>query len=711
MDGQREEEAERSSGTVGRMEREEPWSQQGAHAEPELYVRRSDEQVARFDPQRIVDALVREAHVDVELATKISAEVTEAIARAGIRALSSALIRELVNVKLLEYGLEAAHRAHSRLGVPLYDADRLIRQSAREREAPPHGPEGTSLLLAEAIKREYAIREVFSEAVAEAHLTGGIHIQGLGAVDRPYAITSSLDYLKRYGIALPHGFASARPARHPEVLLAHLVKFSAALHGYLAGPVIWDSLNVALAPYLRDAEDRDLRQLAQLLLFELSAPAVARGGQVIACEVHVDWEVPAYLAHRPALGPHGEETGETYAAYGEIARRFLLQLLDVYREGDGRGRPFLTPRLVLHLTEHFTRIEGYREFLDLLCHVLAERGGVRLVFDRDPSGSFFSRFSVPFGPSHERAQTWQWRTAVLQAVAVNLPRLGYRADGDLLAFLQQLTEVMELVAQAHLEKRIFLEKLMALGETGPLALLAVRHPETTFLKLTWTTHLICPFGLDETVWLLTGQHLHESDQAVEMALRIATHLVREAERLSDKHKVRFVVADSTDEMAAHRLARLDVRSPFAARATETVSGDVEKGDVYYSRPFKVLPHASVRALERVRIEGLLHDLGIFGVTTPIWLSERATAIEPLVALVSRGFFQTHSAGLLPAPDFTLCLDCGRCVRGLHRQCPHCHSSRLDGLALGAQAFSRLSTWNHGLLAEWRHRYRVDEDLG
>jgi ribonucleoside-triphosphate reductase len=693
------------------MEREEARPREGVGSEPELYVRRSDEQVARFDPQRIVDALVREAHVEVELATKISREVQEAIARAGVRTLSSSLIRELVNAKLLEYGLEAASRAHSRLGVPLYDVDRLIRQSAREQEAPPHGPEGTSLVLAEAIKREYAIREVFSEAVAEAHLTGAIHLQNMGAVDRPHTLASSVDYLKRFGILLPHGFASARPARHPEVLLAHLVKFSAVLHGYLAGPVVWDSLNVALAPYVRDADDRDLRQLAQGLMFELSAPAVARGGQVIACDVHLDWEVPAYLASRPALGPQGEETGQPYAAYGEVARRFLRQLLEVYREGDAEGRPFLTPRLVLHLTERFATIEGYREFLDLLCDVIVRRGGVRVVFDRDETQSFFSRFGVPLASGHERAETWRWRTAVLQAIAVNLPRLGYRADGDVLAFFEQLTDTMEVVAHAHLEKRIFLEKLMALGEAGPLALLALRRSEMAFLKLTWTTHLICPFGLDEAVWLLTGKHLHESDQAVEMALRITAHMMREAERLSAKHKVRFVIADSTDEVAAHRLARLDLRSPFAARAADTVSGDAEHGEVYYSRPFKVLPHAAVRALERVRIEGLLHDLGPFGVTTPIWLGEKATAAEPLAALISRGFFQTHSAGILPAPEFTLCAECGHCARGLHRHCPQCHGSRLDGLALGVQAFGRLSTWNRGLLAEWRHRYRVDEDLG
>ncbi|MEP7336689.1 MAG: ATP cone domain-containing protein, partial [Acidobacteriota bacterium] len=153
----------------------------------ELLVRQSDESVAPFDAQRITDALVRETGIGSELAEQISLEVQEQIERSGIRALTAALIRGLVDARLLEYGLVAEYRKHSRLGVPLYDVDRMIQSGTSDTAHLTemlHGPEGTSLALAEAIKREYAILTVFSDAVASAHLSGDLFLENLGEIDR-----------------------------------------------------------------------------------------------------------------------------------------------------------------------------------------------------------------------------------------------------------------------------------------------------------------------------------------------------------------------------------------------------------------------------------------------------------------------------------------------------------------------------------------------
>ncbi|MBK6799041.1 MAG: hypothetical protein IPG76_20210 [Acidobacteria bacterium] len=80
-----------------------------------------------------------------------------------------------------------------------------------------NGPEGTSLALAEAIKRDYAMGYVF-EAVAKAHFEGDFHIANLGEVDRPTTMIGSIDFTKRHGVRLPGGFAGSRPAPPFEVL-------------------------------------------------------------------------------------------------------------------------------------------------------------------------------------------------------------------------------------------------------------------------------------------------------------------------------------------------------------------------------------------------------------------------------------------------------------------------------------------------------------
>jgi ribonucleoside-triphosphate reductase len=678
--------------------------------EPEVLVRRSDEDVALFDSQRIADALVREASLDPDLAYQISLEIREMIQKLGFRALSSSLIRGLVDAKLLELGLEDSYRSHTRLGVPFFDVDRVMHSSFRETSAQPYGPEGTSLMLAESIKREYAILSVFSDQIAQAHLVGDIHIHGIGSVDRPHSLTSAVDYVKEFGITLPEGFASSRPARRAEVLAAHIVKLSAALQGYLAGPIVWDSLNFAIAPFLTDIDDRAIKQLAQTLVFEFSAPAVARGGQIVFSDLHLDWDAPFYMKDRPAIGPGGRPLDRTYREFAGEAHRFLQALFEVYIEGDGSGRAFLTPRLVLHINRHFNEIPGYRAVLELASRLAVERGGLTIAFDRDDEGTFFRRFGVANEKTVERTPNHALRSAQFQVVSLNLPRVGYLAAGNNVKVFEELTRLMETAAQAHLEKRVFLEKLLALGERGPLAALATRASGAPFLKLNWTTHAINPVGLNELCRAALQSDLHDSEETMAFALKVLTHLKREVERLSNKHKVRFLLSGQATEVTAHRLARLDLRF-FGETAVKAVCGDGKSGAGYYTDGVRVAQASKVSVLDRVRTEGEFHDFGFVNAVTEIWMGQSTPQADDLGRLISQAFYQSSCAGLLFCPEFTICASCGTNSRGLFAQCPACGSERVDGLAYAGDRYGHTSSWDAARLAELRDRKRVTgEDM-
>jgi len=688
--------------------------EQPSLTEAELFVRRSDEDVARFDPQRISDALVRETKLSPEMAHQISLEVKEQIWRSGIQALTSSLIRGLVDAKLVEYGLTAAHRAHSRLGVPLYDVDQVIQSAPHETAMPTHGPEGTSLALAEAIKREYAMLAVFSDTVANAHLAGDLHIENLGEIDRPTMMVGSVDFIKRQGIRLPGGFAGSRPARRPEVLAAHLVKHTAALHGYFSEAIAWDSVNFAMAPLLAGLGPSEMKQLAQALLFELSAPAIARGGQSVRCDLHLDWDAPAYLRELPAIGAGGEKLAENYGAFGEAARGFLKALFEVYLEGDGQGLPFTGPRPVLHLTSHFINNPGYRGFLDLVSRVATERGGVMLVFDRqvadEASATFAARYGISADERQRGNESWRWRAATFSSVAINLPRIGYRAEGDQLKVFELLTSLLELAAQASLEKRVFLEKLLARGEAGSLAMLAMRPDKEPFLRLSWTTHAICPIGLNELTQIVTGAPLDDSPAVQDFASRVITHLSAEAQRLSEKHKVRFLLAESRDINAPHRLARLDVNS-FGEQTIKQISkatgGLEDVNEAFYSNSVKLPVASAVGALEKAKIEGALQADMIWNATSDLWLGSALPPAERLAVFISRAFYQTQTAALTFSPEFTICTDCHTAARGIVTVCPQCNSTRVDGLAQATNRYSRTSAWPSWKLAELKRRRREE----
>jgi ribonucleoside-triphosphate reductase len=675
--------------------------------EPEVLVRRSDEDMALFDSQQIVDALVREASVDRDLAQLISSQVRQFIQKFGVRTLSSSLIRGLVDAKLLELGLEDAHRAHARLGVPFYDVDRLMHSTFRHPPAHPCGPEGTSLMLAEAIKREYSILGVFSDQIANAHLVGDIHIHRIGAIDRPHSVTASVDYVKKFGVVLPHGFASARPARHADVLVAHLVKLSAALQGYVSGPVVWDSLNYSLAPFLRGLDARGVRQLAQTLVFELSAPAVARGGQVVQVDLHLDWDPPPYLRDRAATGPGGEPTGQDYASYTMEARQLLLALFEVYIAGDARGRPFFTPRIALHVNRDFGSSPGAQALLTLMSRIAAERGGLSLLFDRADESAFQQRYGIGRRNTFHDSETCEWRSCQFQTITLNLPRVGYLAGQDQVKVFEELTRLMETAAQAHLEKRVFLEKLLALGEKGPLSVLTTRAGGSGFLKLSWTTQSIGIVGLNEMCLAVLGSELHESAESREFARKVLAHLKNEAERLSRKHKAWFLLAGGPADEAAVRLARLDLRF-FGQTAAEVVRGDPDGGGWYYTDGARLSANCNVPIVSRIKAEGVFHELQLLNAATEVWLGQLALDAQDLSRLVSEAFYRSTSNGLVFCPEFTYCSDCGYESRGLYDNCPGCGSGRIDGMAYVGERYGYTSSFDASRLAELRDRARPAE---
>jgi ribonucleoside-triphosphate reductase len=380
-------------------------------------------------------------------------------------------------------------------------------------------------------------------------------------------------------------------------------------------------------------------------------------------------------------------------------------VLEAYLAGDARGRPFATPRAILHITPRFNGQTGYRSLLDLASRVAAERGGLTIAFDRDEALAFFARYGINDVRAVERTETAGWRSASLAVVALNLPRVGYLASGDQVRVFEELTRLMEAAAQAHLEKRVFLEKLLAQGETGPLSLIAMSAGGRPFLRLAWTTHWISPVGLNELARAVLGAEMHQDAAAHDFASRVVGHLRREADRLSNKHKARFVLSETCSASTAHRLARLDLRFFGKAAAGIVNATDPEGADATYSPGVQLSARAEVPALERLRSEGLLHGPGMMNAGTEIWLGSATPTPEQVAILVSQAFYQTRVASVSIAPEFTLCQSCGAASHGLVDACQACGSARVDGFALSGDRYSLTSGWDAGMRAVLATRFR------
>ena len=673
-----------------------------------LFVRTSEESIADWDRTKIVDALIRETLIDHDTAGEISKEVERTVRKSGIKVVTAPLIREMVNAKLIEKGLEAPRKMHTRLGMPVFDVDNLILHPNKENANVPHGPEATNLTLAERIKKEYALLSVFSEDVADAHMNGDIHLHDLGFIDRPYCSGQSLEYIKKFGLDLPHSLSMAKPAKQPEVLLAHLIKFAAALQSNFAGAIGWDAVNIFFAPYIEGMSDDEVKQLAQMLIFEFSQQAVARGGQAIFSDINIYWEVPKHFVDVPAIGPGGQFTGKTYGEYEKEGQRFAWKLFEIFKEGDGAGRPFFFPKPIVHITEKFFRTPGHMDFLYHISDVASDKGNTYFVFDRGETAKISECCRLSFKLEErdllDAKEPWRMRYCALQNVSINLPRIAYQAKNDDAKLFNLLTEKFVLAVHAHKEKRAFLERLLALGEDGPLSMLTMNRDGSPYLRFNLASHLIGMVGLNEMVQVHTGEELHDSKRALKFGLKVIAHMNLLSDKMKRQEGLKFLLEQTPAESTSYRFARLDLRY-FSPASGRVVKGDIASGEVYYTNSTHVNVKVPMNPIERVTNEGIFHPLIEAGSISHVWLGESQPTKEAIADFVIKTFRFTTNDQIAFSPEFTTCNKCHRTGRGIQDTCSYCGSVEVDGITRITGYFTKVSSWNKGKLGELKDRHR------
>ncbi len=674
----------------------------------------SKEEINLWDKSKIVNSLILETEATPELAQEIADQVEKTIVSSNMNTVTTSIIRELVDLELLKRGFRTLHKKHSHLGLPMYDVEQIILNANKENSNTTHNPESINLTLAEAILKEYALRKVFSEDIARAHYVGDIHIHDLGFIIRPYCGGHSLEYIKKYGLSLPNITSTSKPAKHPEVLIGHMVKMASTLQSYYAGAIGWEAVNMFFAPFLVGLEYKRIKQLAQMLIYEFNQLAGARGSQVVFTDFNLYWNVPRHFRETPAIGPGGRYTGKKYKDYEKEMQQFLKALFEVYLEGDAMGKTFVFPKPLLHINEDFFNTEGHEEFLDLACRVASRQGITYFVFDRgdEITVSQCCRLKLKLKEEdlRETHTPEKMRFSALQNITINLPRIAYKANGSDELIFTELERALQLVAKAHLQKKKFISSLLQLGVKGPLSMLCASKDGEPYLRLERLTYLAGLLGLNEMVQYHLGQQLHESEEALKFGLKVVAHMNLTCRRLSEQYGINMVLEESPAESSGYRLAKLDMKY-FPYQAVKVLKGNIAKDEYYYTNSVHLNVQENIDYIERIQKQSLFHPLIEAGAICHIWLGEHEPDPASIKNFVIKTFQKTKAAQIAFSPEFTVCNDCRRTTRGLHERCPLCDSDDVYGITRIVGYFSKITTWNKGKIGELRERVRTNLEGG
>ena len=666
----------------------------------------SQDELQEWDKSKIGRALEVEADVAPEVAREISSAVEHRVMDSGMTRISTSLIRELVDNELFERGLTARLKRQAVIGMPRFDLGQIIRsKSAENANIAQNNPEAINLAVAEHTLKQFALQEVFSEEVAEAHMLGKLHLHDLGYPTRVYCSSHSLEYLKKYGLHLENLDTSSAPAKHARTLTGHLNTFLASMQAYYAGALGVGYINIFYAPYVEDMSYRDMQQEAQHLIFSSSQNAFSRGGQTLFLDFNVHTGVPRYLRDVPAIGPSGRYTGRTYGDYEKVAQRFCNAMLDVWRAGDQHGNVFAFPKCDFHIGPETLEDPAQREILQYACAVAGENGVPYFVFDRDEvTLSACCRLRTTIRDDHMIRHPESMRFCGFQNITVNLPQAAYRAGrGNWQALYDEVDRMLELCVQAHAEKRKFIASLMTdpskpLWQIGKTA-----YDGRPYVDLKKATYIIGLIGLNECMLHMAGRELHEDMDVVRKGLHLVRHMQFKARECGAAQDMHVALEESPAESAARRLAKVDLRR--FPQAAEVVRGDVSQDEMYYTNSIHLRADAPVDLLTRIQLQSKFHRAIESGAIIHAFVGEERPPAASIMNLVEKTYRQTQAAQLTISPEFTICEDCHRSTPGLKDACGHCHSTHVYGMTRVVGYFSRVHNWNKSKIGELKDRQK------
>ena len=260
-----------------------------------------------WDRERIALALVKEINLDKDDADKIAQDVEKKVLKSGVKTISVSLVRELVNNELFERGFTKKLEKQEILGLSVFNLNQAIfSKNLENSNVVGNNPEAVNLAIAEIVLKQYALKEVFSKDVSEAHLKAALHLHDLGYIVRVYCSAHSLEYIKKYGLKLNNLNSTSSPAKHAKTLTGHLNTFLASMQAYYAGALGIAHINIFYAPLIVGMSPDELKQEAQYLIYSCSQNAFSRGGQTLFIDFNIHTGIPRYFENIPAIGAGGK---------------------------------------------------------------------------------------------------------------------------------------------------------------------------------------------------------------------------------------------------------------------------------------------------------------------------------------------------------------------------------------------------------------------
>ena len=487
-----------------------------------IYVRTSKEMMEEFKPDKILQALVKEAGMPVDLAQKMTSEAEARLYKFQTSYLTAPLIREIVNALLIEHGYEEYRHKLTRIGLPIHDVTQMLKQSTRS-------DNGVSSLVTQTSKEvfsEYLLLNQLSRDVTDAHLSGDIHISNLGVWGlKPDTIFVNLSSLPTQGIKIKGKLLSSVKINKAENFsdsIANMVLLTTELSKEINVEIAYNNFIDYITSFVDNKMSSSKDSLIQM--FKMISQVVSDDTSPFV-SINLNVQKNSKIDDKQLTKLH-KLILESYEEY--------IQTIAI---------PKIT--LILPLSNSQDTEISKKVF------TIIKKGGY-IAINADTKNNFSYT-----GINKSMIKNSAGGNIILHAVSINLPRLAYESNKDDTYFRAKVNLILKTAISALSTRREIIDDMTGKG------LLPLLNINTGIISSQKIPLVINFTGLDEAIYSLLGTKSSSKERGKLAGKIIDTameEITKSGKRLGEEFGLSSIVDDS-----AKRFANIDIEKFGKAR--------------------------------------------------------------------------------------------------------------------------------------------------
>ena len=518
------------------------------------------------------------------------------------------------------------------------------------------------------ITANYWLKNIYTPAIAEAHITAAFHIHDLSMFSG-YCAGWSLRQLIHEGLGGVPDKITSKPPKHLSTLIQQIVNFLGIMQNEWAGAQAFSSFDTYLAPFVKKDKmsEANVKQCLQSFVYGVNTPS-RWGSQAPFTNITLDWVCPPDLANQKAV-VGGETQDFTYGDCQKEMDMINKLFIELMLEGDAAGRGFQYPIPTYNITSDF---DWSSPNAKLLFEMTARYGT-----------PYFQNFiNSDLNPGDVRSMCCRLQldkrelrkrggglfgsdefTGSIGVVTINMPQIGYlsKTEKD---YFDRLDYLMDIAKQSLEIKRKVIEKLLE-GGLFPYTKRYLHHLNNHF-----STIGIC--GMNESCLNFLGEDI-VSPRGKAFAEKVLTYMRNRLADFQEETGSLFNLEATPAESTSYRLARHD-KNQFP----DIISlGDAEP---YYTNSSQLPVAYTTDVFEALDHQESLQRKYTGGTVFHIFLGESIKDWESCRDLVKAVANNYRIPYFSISPTFSICPVHGY-LEGEHFECPYCKREKQAKLEL------------------------------